>query len=95
MALTKVNRQLLQPTGNLDATSLQGKVPSDFLPKTHPSASFSYSLTDGRVKHNGNDVVVNRALNADNAANATKWADRQFRVGSYTSGAAGYITFGY
>lgn len=95
MALTKVNRQLLQPTGNLDATSLQGKVPSDFLPKAHPSAGFSYSSADGRIKHNGNDVSVNKALSADNAANATKWANKQFRVGSYTSGATGYITFGY
>lgn len=94
MALTKVNRQLVQPMGSFDATSVQGKVPSDFLPSTHPSAAFSYNPSDGRVKHNGNDVSVGYAMNADNATNANKWAGLQIRVGGYTSGANGYITFG-
>lgn len=95
MALTKLSRPLVQPTGTFDATSVQGKVPSDFLPSGHPSASFSYSSADGRIKYNGNDVTVNKAIGADNANNSAKWANKQFRVGSYTSGATGYITFGY
>lgn len=95
MSITKVNRALIQPNGELNATTLGGKSAADFLPTTHPSAGFSNSGTDGRVKHNGSDVKVLNAVNAETSTNSTKWADKQFRVGSYDSGAAGFITFGY
>lgn len=95
MAINKVPRQLVQTEGDFNATQLQGKVPTDFLPATHPSATLSYSPADGRIKHNGNDVNVMYAVNADLATNANKWAGLQIRVGGYTSGAEGFITFGF
>lgn len=93
MALNKVPRALVQTEGEMNATQLQGKVPTDFLPNTHPSAAFSWSSADGRVKHNGNDVKVLDSVNADKAANATKWDGYSIRVGAYSSGANGWITF--
>lgn len=93
MGLNRVPRVLVQTEGEFNATHLQGKTPVDFLPTTHGCAAFGYNSVDGRIKHNGNDVTVLSSVNSTNATTSTKWAGYQIRVGSYSSGASGYITF--
>lgn len=66
-------------------------IKKNYLPSTHPSSSFGYNGSTGRITHNGNDVKV---LNSANADNSTKWGGMNVRGGNYTSGASGFITFG-
>lgn len=57
----------------LDASKYSLAHEHPYLSNKHASAAFGYSSSTGRITHNGNDVKVKDAVNAEKATNSTQW----------------------
>lgn len=85
MAYKKVNWSETTPVTASNLNQMEEGI-ANSLQKEHPSASFGYSITTGRITHNGNDVTV---------FNSVKVNNMQVRGGAGLGGAEGYITFSW
>ena len=106
-AYKKVGTSFLKVNLSTHYNLIEGK-PTNYPPTAHPHtksqitdfpssmpASDVYSWAKQSVKPTYTAVEVGAVSTTGTAYNSTRWGNYQIRVGSFSSGAAGYITFSY